>query len=73
MRKLQPITAERKGLILLHGLGVGLILVRGLRVRVYARPTRHTLHGSVKALQLNITVTVTVTVMVTVTLTWSCC
>ena len=54
-------------------LGVWLILVHGLMLRVNSRPTRHTLHGSVKALQRNITVTVTVTVMVTVTLTWSCC
>ena len=53
-------------------LGVWLILVHGLMLRVNAQPTRHTLHGSVKALQLNI-ITVTVTVMVTVTLTWSCC
>ena len=50
-------------------LGSGLILVRGLMFRVNARPTRHKLYGSVKALQLNITVTV----MVTVTLTLSCC
>ena len=41
-------------------LGVWLILVRGVMFRVTARPTRHTLHGSVTA-------------MVTVTVTWSCC
>ena len=53
MRKLQPIKEYRKGLILLHELGVWLILVRGLKFRVNARPTRHKLHGSMKSSQPN--------------------